>query len=338
VLELAGLTGVRRACALLGRSRATHYRHQQPSHQHSSNPVGGNDNHPRLRRRSPSNALSAAERERVLQVLHCDRFADKAPEQVWATLLDEGVYLCSPSTMYRLLAQHGEVRERRRQARHPAKVKPELIAEAPNEVWSWDITRLPGPTRGVYYELFVMLDIYSRYVVGWQVHVAETGELAEAFIAEAIAHHRVPQAIHADRGASMTSTPVATLLADLGVRRSHSRPRVSNDNPYSEAQFRTLKYCPAFPERFGSLADARLFCHRFFTYYNTVHRHSGIGLHTPASVHYGTVENVRQTRAAVLNAAYEAHPNRFGAPPRPPSVPEAAWINPPPPNPNTQAA
>lgn len=293
---------------------------------------------PRPQRRSPSNALSAAERERVLEVLHSDRFADKAPEQVWAMLLDEGVYLCSPSTMYRLLRAHGEVWERRRQARHPAKVKPELVASASNEVWSWDITKLPGPARGVYYELFVMLDIYSRYVVGWQVNVVETGELAEAFIAATIARHGTPQAIHADRGPSMISTPVSTLLASLGVRRSHSRPRVSNDNPYSEAQFRTLKYCPAFPERFGSLADARLFCERFFAYYNNVHRHSGIGLHTPASVHFGTDRDIRAARAVTLNAAYEAHPNRFGTPPRPPSVPEAAWINPPPPDTVTQAA
>lgn len=325
--ELAAVTGIRRACRLLGRSRATHYRHQRPA----DNPLQGTDSTPRTARRSPSNALSTTEREQVLAVLHSPRFADKSPAQVWATLLDEGVYLCSESTMYRLLRQHGEVRERRRQARHPAKVKPELVAHGPNQVWSWDITKLAGPARGVYYDLYVMLDIYSRYVVGWQVNLIETGELAEAFIQQTITHTgATPQSIHADRGSSMISKPVATLLADLGIHRSHSRPRVSNDNPYSEAAFRTLKYCPAFPGRFGSLADARLFCERFFAYYNHVHRHSGIGLHTPASVHFGTAKDIRHARAQTLTAAYQATPNRFRHPPQPPTVPTTAWINPPP--------
>jgi putative transposase len=330
VAELAVVTGTRQACRLLGRSRATHYRHQWQRREASA-VVPGTSSTPSGVRRSPSNALSAAERERVVAVLHSPRFADKSPAQVWATLLDEGVYLCSESTMYRLLRQRGEVRERRRQARHPAKVKPELVAHGPNQVWSWDITKLAGPARGVYYDLFVMLDIYSRYVVGWQVNPVETGELAEAFIQQTITHTGSrPQSIHADRGSSMISKPVAALLADLGIHRSHSRPRVSNDNPYSEAQFRTLKYCPAFPDRFGSLADARLFCERFFAHYNHVHRHSGIGLHTPASVHFGTAEDIRQARAATLDTAYQATPNRFRRPPQPPTVPKAAWINPPP--------
>jgi putative transposase len=320
-----GLTSARAACRLLGKPRSSHYRRQRPAP--PTEP--GRPDGPRARRR-PSNALSEAERARVLEVLRSQRFVDKAPAQVWATLLDEGLYLCSESTMYRLLRGHGEVSERRRQARHPAKVKPELVAYAPNQVWSWDITKLAGPARGVYYDLYVMLDIYSRYVVGWQVAVTETGELAEEMIADAVARLGVsPRALHADRGSSMTSKPVALLLADLGITRSHSRPRVSNDNPFSEAQFRTLKYCPAFPERFGSLADARAFCERFFNHYNHVHRHSGIGLHTPASVHFGTAEQVRRQRARTLADAHAAHPNRFRRPPKPPKLPGAAWINPP---------
>ena len=230
---------------------------------------------------------------------------------MWARLLDDGIYLCSISTMYRLLAIGGENRERRRQRTHPAKKKPELIATAPNAVWSWDITKLQGPERGVYYELFVIIDIFSRYVVGWIVAPAETGELAEAFIADTLQRHDIEAdqlTLHADRGTSMTSKPVAQLLVDLGVARSHSRPHVSNDNPYSEANFKTLKYCPAFPGRFGSIEDARSFCATFFDHYNHVHRHAGIGLHTPASVHYGTASEIRAQRADTLDAAYAANP------------------------------
>jgi putative transposase len=233
--------------------------------------------------------------------------------------------------MYRLLAIAGENRERRRQRTHPANKKPELCATRPNEVWSWDITKLRGPERGVYYELFVIIDIYSRYVVGWTVAERETGELAEAFIAEAFRSQGIERDqlwLHADRGTSMTSKPVAQLLVDLGVVRSHSRPHVSNDNPYSEAQFKTLKYCPAFPDRFGSIQDARTFCTAFFTYYNHEHRHSGIGLHTPASVHYDTATEVREQRAIVLDTAYNANPARFGhRRPEPPKLPTVAWIN-----------
>ena len=240
--------------------------------------------------------------------------------------------------MYRILREHGEVRERRAQATHPAKVKPELVATAPGQVFSWDITKLQGPRRGEYFHLYVMLDIFSRYAVGWTVAAAESAELAKAFITDITATHGAPQAIHADRGTSMTSKPVAQLLVDLGVARSHSRPRVSNDNPYSEAQFKTLKYCPAFPGRFGSLADARAFCQTFFNHYNHVHRHKALGLHTPASVHYGTAAGIRANRAVVLNAAHARYPERFNSPPVPPKLPTTAWINPPTPAPQIQTA
>jgi putative transposase len=282
-------------------------------------------------RPAPPNALTEQERQHVLAVLRSDEYCDLAPAQVWARLLDDGIYLCSISTMYRLLAIGGENRERRRQRTHPAKKKPELIATAPNAVWSWDITKLQGPERGVYYELFVIIDIFSRYVVGWIVAPAETGELAEAFIADTLQRHDIEAdqlTLHADRGTSMTSKPVAQLLVDLGVARSHSRPHVSNDNPYSEANFKTLKYCPAFPGRFGSIEDARSFCATFFDHYNHVHRHAGIGLHTPASVHYGTASEIRAQRADTLDAAYAANPARFGhRRPSPPKLPTIAWIN-----------
>ena len=318
--ELAKLTCTRRAAALLGRARATHYRRQKP-------PVAG----PPAPRPTPTNALSETVRRHVLSVLRSPEFCDLAPAQVWARLLDDGIYLCSIATMYRLLAAAGENRERRRQRTHPAKKKPELIATAPNQVWSWDITKLRGPSRGVYYELFVIIDIYSRYVVAWCVAPAETGELAREFIDAAIASQGVERdqlTLHADRGTSMTSKPVAQLLVDLGVARSHSRPHVSNDNPYSEAAFKTLKYCPAFPGSFGSIHDARAFCETFFAYYNHEHRHSGIGLHTPASVHYGTATEIRAQRTATLDAAYAANPDRFrGRRPSPPKLPTVAWIN-----------
>jgi putative transposase len=323
--QLQPLLDTKTACELLGKSRATHYRRCRPT-----------PSRPRRPRRPPANALSGAEREQVLAVLRHDDFVDKAPAQVWATLLDEGQYLCSESTMYRILRAHGEVRERRAQATHPAKVKPELVATAAGQVFSWDITKLRGPVRGQYYHLYVMLDIFSRYVVGWTVAAAESATLATAFIEDITATHGLPQAIHADRGTSMTSKPVAQLLADLGVARSHSRPRVSNDNPFSEAQFKTLKYCPAFPGRFGSIADARAFCQTFFAHYNHAHRHKALGLHTPASVHYGTATAIRAHRAVVLDAANARNPERFSQPPTPPGLPTAAWINPPTPQPQIQ--
>lgn len=318
--DLEQATSTAAACRLLGRSRASHYRRQAP-------PKLG----PPTPRPAPPNTLTEAERQRILTVLRSDAYCDLAPAQVWARLLDDGVYLCSISTMYRLLRLAGQTRERRRQRTHPAKKKPELLARAPNRVWSWDITKLQGPERGVYYELFVVIDIYSRYVVGWTVAEAETGELAEAFIAECLARQGIAReqlTLHADRGTSMTSKPVAQLLVDLGVARSHSRPHVSNDNPYSEANFKTLKYCPAFPGRFGSIPDARSFCAAFFEHYNHIHRHAGIGLHTPASVHYGTAEQIRAQRAETLDAAYAANPARFRhRRPTPPRLPTVAWIN-----------
>lgn len=318
--ELTALTSMKHACILLGASRATRYRRRLP-------PVQG----PPIPRSVPSNALREPERQRVLAILRSPQYCDLAPAQIWARLLDDGIYLCSISTMYRLLATAGENRERRRQRTHPAKTKPELVARQPNAVWSWDITKLRGPERGKYFELFVIIDIFSRYVVGWTVAAAETGELAQSFIANTLAAQHVGRdqlSLHADRGTSMTSKPVAQLLVDLGVARSHSRPHVSNDNPFSEAQFKTLKYCPEFPTRFGSIEDARAFCTRFFDHYNHVHRHSGIGLHTPASVHYGTATEIRAQRAATLNAAYTANPARFrNRQPEPPTLPTIAWIN-----------
>jgi putative transposase len=311
------------ACALLGKSRATLYRRRNPKPP-AERPARAVAVHPA--------SLSAAERDRLLAVLHGDRFVDKAPAQVWAVLLDEGVYLASVSTMYRLLRERGQVRERRAQATHPAKKKPELLATGPDQVWTWDITKLAGPVRGVHFDLYVIIDIFSRKVVHFEAHPTETGELAKAFIETAVAANGGirPDAVHADRGTSMTSQSVAALLAYLGIEQSHSRPHVSNDNPYSEANFKTLKYCPAFPGRFGSIQDARAFCEVFFAYYNNEHRHSGIGLHTPATVHDGTAGQIQARRADVLDAAYAASPERFRRRPRPPKLPTAAWINQPP--------
>lgn len=309
------------ACAALGISRASYYRRRTITPPRAR----GGGAQPR--------ALSASERQAVLDVLHSDRFRDAAPAEVYATLLDEGIYLCSERTMYRILATEEEVRERRDQARHPTYTKPELLATRPNEVWSWDITKLLGPEKWTYYYLYVILDIFSRYVVGWMVSHRETAVLAQDFIAETAAKQGIAPdslTLHADRGTSMTSKPVACLLADLGITKSHSRPHVSNDNPYSESQFKTLKYRPGFPERFLSLELARAFCGPFFRWYNEEHHHSGIGLHTPATVHYGEAQARQATRAETLVAAYHAHPERFvKQPPTPPALPVAAWINPP---------
>jgi len=318
--KLEKVTSTKQACDLLGACRSTVYRRRRP-------PKHG----PPAPRPEPANKLSEPERQHVLSVLRSPQYRDLAPAQVWARLLDDGIYYCSISTMYRLLRIAGENRERRRQRTHHARKKPELVARSPNQVWSWDITKLAGPERGVYYELFVIIDIYSRYVVNWMVSPRETGELAEAFITDAFDTQGVGRGqltLHADRGSSMTSKPVAQLLVDLGVTRSHSRPSVSNDNPYSEAQFKTLKYCPQFPPRFGSLADARSFCVEFFDHYNHAHRHSGIGLHTPASMHYGTATQIQADRQSTLTAAYQANPARFRhQPPTPPKLPDIAWIN-----------
>jgi putative transposase len=314
------LLGTKAACTAVGRSRATHYRRASPARVI-----------PRTGRPAPANKLTGTEASQVLAVLRSPRFADSSPAQVYFTLLDEGIYLASESSFYRILRAAGEVRERRRQASHPAKKKPELMAAKPLVVWSWDITKLKGPQRGDYYDCYVVLDIFSRYVVAWCVAPSESGELAKELIADAIARHQVPPGqltIHADRGSSMTSNPVTGLYTFLGIRRSHSRPHVSNDNCYSEAQFKTLKYCPAFPGRFGSIQDARAFCEAFFNYYNHEHRHSGIGYHTPASVHYATATEIRAQRAETLQAAYAASPERFRhRRPEPPQLPTMAWIN-----------
>jgi putative transposase len=283
--------------------------------------------------RSHPRALSVAEQQAVRDVLHSDRFQDAAPAAVYATLLDEGTYLASERTMYRLLAADGETRSRRDQLVHPAYAKPELLATAPNQVWSWDITKLLGPAKWTYFYLYVILDIYSRYVVGWMVAHREQAELAERLIAETLAKQDISAdqlTLHADRGSSMTSKPVAFLLADLGVTKTHSRPHVSNDNPYSEAQFKTLKYRPGFPDRFASMEEARAFCQDFFRWYNAEHRHSGIGLLPPQVVHDGQAQDAYDARSQVLATAYAAHPERFvRQAPRPPQLPTAAWINPP---------
>jgi putative transposase len=322
ISELAPVIGTRAACAALGRSRATYYR------RHRQSPLPARL--PRVRLPQPR-ALSQAERAEVLGVLHHERFIDQAPASIYATLLDEGRYLCSVPTMYRVLHAEDEVRERRRQATHPARVKPELVATGPNLIWSWDITKLLGPEKWTYFHLYVIIDIYSRYVPGWLLARRETAELAERLLAETIHKQHVVAdqlTIHADRGTSMASKPVALLLADLGVTKSHSRPHCSNDNPYSEAQFKTLKYRPEFPGRFGSIEDGRAFCRRFFQWYNHEHRHSGIGFHTPADVHFGHAGLAQLERTRVLHAAYAAHPERFvRQAPVPPPLPGLAWIN-----------
>ncbi len=264
-------------------------------------------------------------------VLHAPPFVDLAPAQVYAQLLDEARYLCSERTMYRILAEHQEVRERRNQLRHPPYAAPELLATAANQVWSWDITKLLGPAKWTYFYLYVILDIFSRYVVGWMVAHHESAALAQKLIAQSCARQGIlpgQLTLHADRGSSMTSKSVALLLSDLGVTKTHSRPYVSNDNPFSEAQFKTMKYRPEFPDRFGSIQDSRGFGHVFFPWYNTEHRHSGLGMLTPHDVHYGLAAQRVEARARVLSAAFAAHPERFVAgQPQPPTVPTEVWIN-----------
>ena len=318
--ELSTEVGTVAACQSLDIARPTYYRR-----------LGARIEETPAPRPAPPRALSALERQEVLDVLHTDRFVDKAPTEVYATLLDEGIYHCSVRTMYRILDEAGEIRERRNQARHPQYQAPELLATAPNQVWSWDITKLLGPVKWTYFYLYAILDIFSRYVVGWMIAQGESSALAKRLIAETCEKQNVlPEqlTLHADRGPSMKSKPVALLLADLGITKSHSRPYVSDDNPYSESQFKTLKYRPGFPNRFGSIQDARAFCREFFPWYNGEHRHSGIGLMTPEMVHYGEAELVTSQRQNVLASAFDAHPERFvRGMPMPPSLPEAAWIN-----------
>jgi putative transposase len=320
--QLAPIVGTNAALQAVGVDRATWYRR----HRKSPKPV-----RPERVAMPQPRALSAVERKQIKAALESDEFVDEAPATVYAKLLDQGIYLGSVATMYRILHEHDEVRERRRQATHPAHKKPELIASSPNSVWSWDITKLHGPEKWTYYYLYVILDIFSRYAVGWMLARVERAALSERLISDAIAKQGVARdqlTLHSDRGSPMIAKPVAHLLADLGVTKSHSRPHVSNDNPYSESQFRTFKYRPDFPDRFGSFEDARAHCSRFFGWYNDDHRHSGIGLHTPADVHYGRAESIRAQRGVVLLDAYAEHPERFvRRPPTPPAIPAVAWIN-----------
>lgn len=322
VEELTPLVGTYPACRAVGAAPATIYRRRRPPKPR-----------PRKPRPKPARALSAPERDVVLEELHSERFVDCSPAQVWATLLDEGRYLASERTMYRILAEQGQSRERRDQRVHPAYAKPELLATRPNELWSWDITKLLGPAKWTYFYLYVILDVFSRYVVGWTIQHRETASVAQQLIAQSIEQQGVQPGeltIHADRGTSMRSKPVAFLLADLGVTKTHSRPYTSTDNPYSEAQFKTLKYRPDFPDRFDSILHARSWGRGFFPWYNDEHRHSGIGLMTPATVHYRRASEVHDQRADVLAAAYAANPERFvRGLPQPPKLPAAAWINPP---------
>jgi putative transposase len=319
---LAKLVGRVKACAALGVSRATYYRH----HRQSPAPP-----RPKLERKRHPRALSEAEEAKVLSVLRSEEFVDMAPGEIYAVLLDRGTYLCSEATMYRLLRRHGEVRERRRQATHPPRKKPELIATAPNRVWSWDITKLKGPVPGSYFCLYSIIDIYSRYTVGWMVATSENKDLAEQFLGQTIAKYAVDGGqltIHSDRGSPMIAQKVAQLLAGLGVTKSHSRPKTSNDNPYSESQYKTLKYRHDFPDRFGCIEDARTWCQGFFDWYNLAHRHSGIAMHAPFDVHFGLAEQLREMRADVLADVYRQHPERFvRKPPEPPKLPDAVWIN-----------
>jgi putative transposase len=321
-LELSREIGIQPACAALGVNRASFYRASKPDSEEAE------PGRPR-----PPLALSAEEEQRVLDTLHSERFMDCSPYQVYAALLDEGEYLCSIRTFYRILERHDEVRERRHQRRHPNYTPPELLATAPNQVWSWDITKLKGPAKWTYFYLYVIIDIFSRCVVGWRVAHRESTELAKRLISQTCTRQNIQPdqlSLHADRGSSMTSKGVEQLLADLGVTKTHSRPHVSNDNPYSEAQFKTLKYRPDFPAQFGSLEDARAFCCTFFDWYNPDHYHSGIALLTPASVHNGQAATVVDKRNQVLQAAFEHHPQRFkNRRPTAQPLPEAAWINPP---------
>ena len=330
VQELTPALGAGAACRALGLWRGAPARHQVALRRKAFvGPLARRAARPR-----PPLALDAPQRQMLLQTLNSDRFADTAPAAVHATLLDEGRYLGSVRTMYRLLASHGGARERRNQLIHPAYTKPELLATAPNQVWSWDITKLKGPAKWTCFHLYVILDIFSRHVVGWLIAERESADLAEQLIADTVSRHDVQRGtltLHADRGAAMRSKPVAALLAELGIAKSHSRPHVSDDNPYSESQFKTMKYRPDFPARFGCIEDARAHCQDFFPWYNGVHRHSGIGYMTPHSVHCGQAGAMLATRQAALDAAFLAHPNRFkNRNPQPHALPTAAWINPPP--------
>lgn len=310
------------ACQALGVPRSTFYRLQQPVALAC----------PDTRTKCPSpRALRADEKTTVLHVLNSERFQDHAPREVYATLLDDGIYLCHWRGMYRILSENQQVLERRDQRQHPVALKPVLVAKAPNQLWSWDITRLLGPTKRTYYYLYVILDVYSRYVVGWLLAECESEDLAKELVMQTCAKQNIPfgqLTLHADHGSPMISKSMTLLLADLGVKKSHARPRVSNDNPYSEAQFKTMKYRPDYPEFFGSAADARAWAQPFFHWYNHEHHHSALGLLTPATVHFGHAPAVLQARQQVLQQAYAAHPERFvKGPPMVAGLPDEVWIN-----------
>ena len=322
-LKLAIDIGVGRACQVLGVPRSSVYRHRGA--QHKPEP-----NRPK-ERQIPSRALEQQERTQVLDVLNSDRFADAAPRQVYAQLLEEGTYLCSWRSMYRILDTHEQVRERRDQLTHPTYKKPELLAQSPNELWSWDITKLRGPQKWTYFYLYVLMDIFSRFVVGWMVARQESAVLAKELIQQSCQNQEIDPdtlTIHSDRGGPMTARSLALLLSDLGVTKSHSRPHVPDDNPYSEAQFKTMKYRPDYPDRFGCPEDVRGWGRSFFSWYNFEHHHTGLGLMTPATVHYGQAPQVQAQRQRVLEAAFVAHPERFvRGRPTAPTLPEAVWIN-----------
>ena len=316
--ELGKTIGVSRACEVLGVPRSSLYQARQPKKSPAPRPT-------------PERALSAEEKAEVRKTLNSERFWDSSPREVYATLLDEGRYHCHWRTMYRILEEYAEVRERRNQLQHPTYVKPELLATGPNQVWSWDITKLKGPTTWTYYYLYVILDIFSRYVVGWMIAGRETAKLAEELITATCAKEQIERdhlGLHADRGSPMKSKTVAQLLIGLGVAKSHSRPYTPNDNPYSEAQFKTMKYQPGYPGRFNSLDEARAWAQSFFHWYNHEHHHTGLGLMTPAVVHHALADAVYSHRQRVLQAAYEAHPQRFvRGMPTPPELPKEVWIN-----------
>jgi putative transposase len=323
LLEEASLSyGVTTACRVLAVPRSWYYRQKVAGSQVQEN---------RESRPRPQQALSVAEKAEVRTVLNSERFADESPREVYATLLDEGRYLCHWRTMYRVLAEHEEVRERRNQRQHPQHDKPQLLASRPNELWSWDITLLKGQTRRLFYYLYVILDVYSRFVVGWMVAQGESSELAEILIAATCDKQKIRRdqlTLHADRGSAMRAQTLAQMLADLGVTKTHSRPYTPDDNPYSEAQFKTMKYRPNYPDRFESLDQARSWARAFFPWYNYEHHHTGLGLMTPAVVHYEHVDEVRAKRQCVLDDAYAAHPERFvKGRPTAPNAPDQVWIN-----------
>lgn len=321
VESLGGQIGMTKACEVLGLPRSSLYASRKPRPARVRQPG------------VPPRALTAEEKARVRETLNGERFADLAPREVYATLLDEGQYLCSVPTMYRILGANGEIRERRNQLRHPVYAKPRLVATAPNQVWTWDITRLPGPARWVGFCLYVLLDLFSRFVVGWLVAERESAALAEQLIDESAARQGITPGqlcLHSDRGGPMTAKSLALLLADLGVKPSLARPRTPDDNPFSEAQFKTVKHHPTFPERFGSLLDARVWGRQFFDWYNYQHHHTALGLMTPAAVHFDQAQALLLQRRRVLHLAYAARPERFvKGLPEPPALPDAVWINPP---------